>query len=123
MRKLLVFIVFILLLFNSKSYSQVIDDVAGKTYYYYDSITHKKVKEIFHHTQAMKIMPDKKHYGSYIDTILYIKNGPYASYYEDGNLKNTGYYNNDKKDSIWKYYDLKGNLTKTELYRQGKIVN
>ena len=80
------------------------------------------MKEIFHHKQVMKVMPDRKHYGSYIDTIMYMKNGPYASYAEDGSLKCTGYYINDKKDSIWKYYDTKGNLTRTELFRHGQIV-
>ncbi len=122
MKKILLSFSVILLLFCIKLSAQVVDDIAGKTYYYYDSLTHKKVKEIYHHKQIMKVMPDKKHYGSYIDTIMYIKSGPYTSYFEDGNLKSSGYYINEKKDSIWKYYDIKGKLLKTELYRQGQIV-
>jgi antitoxin component YwqK of YwqJK toxin-antitoxin module len=122
MKKVFLLFALILLMFNNQLKAQVIDDVAGKTYYYYDSVTQKKVKEIYHHKQIMKVMPDKKHYGSYIDTIMYMKNGPYSSYFEDGNLKCTGYYTNERKDSIWKYYDTKGKLIKTELYRQGQIV-
>lgn len=122
MKKVFLLFALILLMFNNQLKAQVIDDVAGKTYYYYDSLTQKKVKEIYHHKQIMKVMPDKKHYGSYIDTIMYMKNGPYSSYFEDGNLKCTGYYTNERKDSIWKYYDTKGKLIKTELYRQGQIV-
>jgi len=122
MRKIFLFFALIFILFTNKTSAQVIDDIAGKTYYYYDSLTHKKLKEVYHHKQVMKVMPDRKHYGSYIDTIMYMKNGPYASYYEDGNLQATGYYMNEKKDSTWKYYDTKGNLTRTELYRYGQIV-
>jgi hypothetical protein len=99
--------------------AQVIDENAGKTYYYYDESTRKKVKEIFHHKQIVKIMPDPQNHGSYIDTFIYVRNGPYTSYDEQGNLICSGYYMQEKKDSIWKYYDHKGSLIKTEHYRLG----
>jgi hypothetical protein len=31
--------------------AQVIDDANGKTFFYYDTLSNKKVKEIFHHTR------------------------------------------------------------------------
>lgn len=102
--------------------AQVIDENAGKTYYYYDTATHKKVKEIFHHKQVVKIMPDPNNYGSYIDTFMYIKNGPYTSYDEKGNLICSGYYTQEKKDSLWMYYNAKGDLIKTERYKLGVLV-
>ncbi|MCU0441202.1 MAG: hypothetical protein MUE96_02300 [Bacteroidia bacterium] len=103
--------------------AQVIDDNAGKTYYYYDEATQKKVKEVFHHKQVVKIMPDPKQYGSYIDTFMYLKNGPYTRYDENGNLTCTGYYADEKKDSVWKYYNPKGDLIRLERYKKGALVN
>jgi antitoxin component YwqK of YwqJK toxin-antitoxin module len=102
--------------------AQVIDENAGKTYYYYDESTRKKVKEIFHHKQIVKIMPDPNNRGSYIDTFIYVKNGPYTSYDEQGNLICSGYYLQEKKDSIWKYYNAKGGLIRTERYRLGAKI-
>jgi predicted membrane-bound dolichyl-phosphate-mannose-protein mannosyltransferase len=108
--------------FAKISTAQVIDENAGKTYYYYDSATHKKVKEIFHHKQVVKIMPDPNNHGSYIDTFMYVKNGPYTAYDEQGHLICSGYYTQEKKDSIWKYYNAKGELLKTERYKLGALV-
>lgn len=109
------------LCFAKVSSAQVIDENAGKTYYYYDVATQKKVKEIFHHKQVVKIMPDPNNYGSYIDTFMYVKNGPYTSYDEKGNLICSGYYIQEKKDSIWMYYNTKGDLIKTEKYKLGVL--
>jgi hypothetical protein len=120
MKQVLILIAF--LGFAKISFAQVIDENAGKTYYYYDAVTQKKVKEIFHHKQVVKIMPDPKNYGSYIDTFMYVKNGPYTSYDEKGNLLCTGYYVQEKKDSIWKYYNAKGEIIKTERYKAGELV-
>src|SRR5690606_24302376 len=103
--------------FFVKASAQVVDDVAGKTYYYYDEETRKKLKEVYHHKDVYKITPDPNNYGSYKDTIIYMKHGPYSMYHENGNLFCTGYYNLNKKDSIWKYYDLKGELQKTEKWK------
>lgn len=103
--------------------AQVIDDDNGKTYYYYDSLTHKKVREIFHHKQIVKIMPDKNNYGSYRDTMIYVKSGPYTRYFETGSLECSGYYLNERKDSVWKFYNTKGTLIRTERYRNGQLMN
>ncbi len=102
--------------------AQVVDDNAGKTYYYYDSLTHKKIKEVFHHKHMIKIIPDPKEYGSYKDTNIYMKSGPYTRYHENGNLECSGYYYNEKKDSVWKFYDTKGTLIRIEKYRNGQLV-
>lgn len=110
------------IVFTKISTAQVIDENAGKTYYYYDENTHKKVKEIFHHKQIVQIMPDPNNRGSYIDTFLYVRNGPYTRYDEEGHLLCSGYYIQEKKDSTWKYYNTKGDLIKTEHYQLGTLV-
>lgn len=110
------------LFFVFSATSQVIDDENGKTYYYYDSLTHKRVKEIYHHKMMVKIMPDPKKYGNYLDTILHIRNGPYTRYYETGQLECSGYFRDEKKDSIWKFYNLKGVMVRTERWVNGEKI-
>jgi hypothetical protein len=102
--------------------AQVVDDIAGKTYYYYDAGSNKKVKEVYHHKQMIAILPDPANYGSYTDSIYYIKSGPYTRYHENGSLECSGYFKNEKKDSTWKYYDPKGKLIKQEEYLNGQLV-
>jgi antitoxin component YwqK of YwqJK toxin-antitoxin module len=53
---------------------------------------------------------------------MYVKNGPYSSYDESGNLICTGYYAQEKKDSTWKFYNPAGDLIRTEKYRKGQQV-
>ncbi len=101
---------------------QVIDDNNGKTFYYYDSLTHKKVKEIFHHKQVVIIKSDPKNRGEYLDTFVYVKNGPYLRYNEDGSLDCSGYYRDEKKDSLWKYYNTAGDLLRTERWKNGNQI-
>lgn len=107
-------------LFSVALKAQVIDDQNGKTYYYYDSLTNKKVKEIFHHTQEIKIFTDHK--GNMRDTMLLVKNGPYTRYFEDGNLECSGYFDNERKTGTWKYYNHAGKLIRTELWAANKIT-
>jgi antitoxin component YwqK of YwqJK toxin-antitoxin module len=80
------------------------------------------MKEVFHHKQMIKIMPDPNNYGSYVDSVFYIKSGPYTRYYENGNLQCSGFYKDEKKDSTWKYYDSKGDFIKEEHYNKGVLV-
>jgi hypothetical protein len=122
MKKAILLLALFSLAFTCYVSAQVIDDIAGKTYYYYDTTTHKKIKEIFHHKQVIKMIPDPAEYGSYKDTNIYIKSGPYTRYFEDGKLDCSGYYSNEKKDSVWKYYDSKGLLIRTEKYRSGQLI-
>ncbi|MFN4972073.1 MAG: hypothetical protein ACK4Y6_03460 [Bacteroidota bacterium] len=112
----------ILIALSLSSQAQVIDDVAGKTYFYYDSLTNRKIKEIYHHKQVVKIIPDKKNYGEYRDTMYYLKNGPYTRYYENGTLECSGYYTDEKKDSLWKHYSPKGDLIRTERWVKGQQI-
>jgi hypothetical protein len=123
MKKLAALLLVSIFVLAHQSQAQVIDDDNGKTYYYYDTLTHKKVKEIFHHKQVIRIIPDKNNYGSYRDTMSYVKSGPYTRYFENGKLECSGYYNNERRDSIWKFYDTQGALLRTEKYRHGKLSN
>ncbi len=102
--------------------AQVVDDVAGKTYYYYDAGVNQKVKEIYHHKQMVAILPDPTSYGNYTDSTYYIKSGPYTRYHENGNLECSGYYKNEKMDSTWKYYDQTGKFIKQEEYVNGELI-
>lgn len=48
------------------------------------------------------------------DTIKY---GFYKEYYSDGNVSISGFYKNNKKDSVWSYYDQKNNVAVSETYK------
>lgn len=99
--------------------AQVIDEENGKTFFYYDTLTNKKVKEIFHHTQEIKIFTDNK--GNSRDTLILIKSGPYTRYFESGNLECSGYYEKGNKTGTWKYYNTQGKLIRTEQWASGKL--
>ena len=43
----------------------------------------------------------------------------YISYYENGVIKEKAYFINDKQEKEHLYYDEKGNLIKTEIYKNG----
>ncbi len=110
----------ILLIYSlTKVSAQVVDEAAGKTYYYYDTSTRKNVKEIYHHRMVVRIIPDKGNYGSYKDTVTFEKHGPYTLYDESGNLICSGYFHDEKKDSVWKFYNPTGRMIKTERWRKG----
>lgn len=119
MNKLSLLAILLCVLFVSKSNAQG-DLELAKTYY--DAPANKKIKEIYHQEQVVKIIPDKQHHGEYRDTVYYIKNGPYTFYHENGNAQVTGFYSSEKKDSLWRYYDPKGTLLKTEKYKMGQLV-
>lgn len=119
MRKL-GFLVLSIMLYAVNLQAQEIDDVNGKTYYYYDSVSKKKVKEIFHHIQEFRTRYDN--HGNTHDTMLYIKNGPYTRYYENGKLDCSGYYTKEEKSGTWKFYNQTGKLIRTEEWVSGKIV-
>jgi antitoxin component YwqK of YwqJK toxin-antitoxin module len=100
--------------------AQVIDDANGKTFFYYDTLSNKKVKEIFHHTQEIKIFTDNK--GNSRDTMILIKSGPYTKYFENGNLECSGIYERGTPTGTWKHYNNKGKLIRTEQWTSGKMV-
>ena len=100
--------------------AQVIDEENGKTFFYYDTLTNKKVKEIFHHTQEIEIFTDNK--GNSRDTLILIKSGPYTRYFENGTLECSGTYDRGTKIGVWKYYNNKGKLIRTEQWASGKLT-
>lgn len=55
-----------------------------------------------------------------IARVFYI--GDYKEWYEDGNPKIFGQYQNNGKDGIWKYYNKNGDLEKTEEYNNDKLI-
>ena len=100
--------------------AQVIDEENGKTFFYYDSLNKKKLKELVHHTQEIKIFTDNK--GNSRDTMILVKSGPYTKYFENGNLECSGMYERGNKNGTWKYYNTKGKLIRTEQWASGKLT-
>jgi antitoxin component YwqK of YwqJK toxin-antitoxin module len=100
--------------------AQVIDEENGKTFFYYDTLSNKKVKEIFHHTQEIKIFTDNK--GNSRDTMILVKSGPYTKYFENGALECSGTYDRGTKIGVWKHYNNKGKLIRTEQWASGKMI-
>lgn len=102
--------------------AQEIDEINGKTYYYFDN-NKKQIKEVFHHIRTVKFGRRGRSTGpeDYYDTVIYIKNGPYLKYYITGQLECSGYYLKDKKDSLWIYYNQQGKVTTKERYINGAL--
>ncbi len=87
---------------------------SGKTYYDVDKT---KPKEVFSYKEVLNNVPGSK------STTVHLKHGPYFYYYEDGKIKISGQYKDDKKQGEWKYYDEKGNLQKTEKFENDNLIN
>ncbi len=51
-----------------------------------------------------------------------LKQGPNIAYYENGKIRFSGFYKNDKQDSVWSYYDSLGNLAKKVVFKNDRIV-
>lgn len=100
--------------------AQVIDEKNGKTYYYFDSINQKQVKEIFHHIAELQMFADNQ--GNMRDTMIHIKNGPYTRYHPNGTLACSGMYNKERKTGSWKHYSPQGKLIKTEEWLDDKLI-
>ncbi len=59
----------------------------------------------------------------------FVKNAPsgkWINYYANGNIKSHGFWRDSKLDSVWTFYDIKGNKTLEETYlndyKHGKII-
>jgi antitoxin component YwqK of YwqJK toxin-antitoxin module len=53
----------------------------------------------------------------------FFKNSPagkWTNYYANGNIKSVGYWKEAKLDSTWIFFDIKGNKTLEENYKQNK---
>jgi antitoxin component YwqK of YwqJK toxin-antitoxin module len=51
-----------------------------------------------------------------------LREGANVTYYENGKIRYTGFYKNDKQDSIWEYFDPEGKLAEKILYKNDRIV-
>lgn len=91
----------------------------GKTYF--DS-SYSQVYEVFHFTIEYHFLTDPKTNKKKLIKEVAIKDGPFISYYRDGEIASTGFYNQNAKDSLWKYYKNDGTLIKTEMYRDNQLV-
>jgi antitoxin component YwqK of YwqJK toxin-antitoxin module len=105
------FLVGALILFFTNIQAQHIEGDKGKTYY--DSAK-TKVKEIYTYSESFDPMTMKSNGTK--------KDGAYFKYFENGKLEITGYYKKDKKSGLWKYYDIQGNIVRTENYLNGELV-
>ena len=45
-----------------------------------------------------------------------------VEYYDNNEIKDKGVIKNGKKDGLWEYFDEKGNLTKSETWENGKLI-
>ncbi len=48
--------------------------------------------------------------------------GKHVIYYENGKKKVEGNAKEEKEDGLWTYWDENGNVTKTETYSNGELV-
>jgi antitoxin component YwqK of YwqJK toxin-antitoxin module len=83
---------------------------SGKSYYDADKT---KPKEVFSFKEKTSFDPNNP---SAPKTVTKLKHGPYFFYYENGKLKISGSYKDDKKQGEWKNYDANGNLKKIDTY-------
>lgn len=60
-----------------------------------------------------------KRTGAWVDNY---EDGPEELFNENGSLQMKGYYRLGVKDSIWQYFDEKGQLLKSELWKMGKQI-
>ena len=51
-----------------------------------------------------------------------LRHGPNMTYFESGTKRYTGFYKNDKQDSIWSYYDSTGKLAEKVVFKNDIIV-
>ncbi len=50
------------------------------------------------------------------------KIGKWSNWFGNGVIKSSGYYNDGKKDSVWKYYNEKSEFEKCEYYKKGILI-
>lgn len=51
-----------------------------------------------------------------------IRNGVNIAYFENGKERYKGIYKNDKRDSIWMYFDSIGNIAERLLFKNDKVI-
>lgn len=102
------------MLCTSASYAK--SGQAGRSYYDEEE---KIVKEVYSVREVQKFNPRDKNPDV---KVVFVKHGAYFKYYESGQLKKSGNYNNDKKDGEWTYYDEEGNIIRTVTYDKDVVV-
>jgi len=105
----------LLLLISTGLTAQHISDEKGKKYYDEEKT---KLKEVYSYEKIHKY--DPRNPDEERKTELR-KHGPYFYYYRNGQLKISGNYKEGSKHGDWKHYDQKGNLTKLEKFKKGKL--
>jgi TonB family protein len=53
----------------------------------------------------------------------YVKHGEYKKYFEDGQLKEIGEYDNNKKHGDWKEYNYHGQIRRIRKYDKGRLIS
>jgi antitoxin component YwqK of YwqJK toxin-antitoxin module len=77
---------------------------------------------LFAQTTPRLITEDESYYTLTYYQVGNQKEGAYKeTYKQNGKTKVEGNYRNGLKDGVWKYYDLAGNLTKEETYKNDKL--
>ena len=51
-----------------------------------------------------------------------VRFGKFKEWYDNGQLKSRGEYENDEKNGVWSHWDINGNLISTETYKNGVIT-
>ena len=51
-----------------------------------------------------------------------LRQGPNIAYFEDGKMRYSGFYKNDKKDSTWCYYDSLGLMVQKVVFKEDRFV-
>jgi len=51
-----------------------------------------------------------------------LREGPNTTYFEDGKKRYEGFYKNDKRDSVWRYYDSTGTIAEKVLFKADRVV-
>lgn len=51
-----------------------------------------------------------------------LRQGPNMVYYETGKLRYSGFYKNDRQDSVWTYYDSLGKANKKVIFKADRII-
>lgn len=78
-----------------------------------DNLTYKKITD-YHENGNIRLV------ANYNNGLVV---GNFTKFHKNGKLKESGFYHKGlKKDGIWNYFDKKGSLTKTEIYKNGKLI-
>lgn len=81
----------------------------------YGNATKSKQTEYINESEDQQLEASK-------NSIQEITNGPYETYYNNGQLKTTGNYKNGERDGLWQNYYENGVLESQVTFTEGKMV-